>query len=57
LNQHEIKQMARANGEFVDTPRYVHVVQGGGFDYTLLLVARWFRRRVLRRSSDETAGG
>jgi len=50
--EHEIKELARANGQFADSPRQRHrSARGGGRDYTTLRVARWIRRRFARNAA------
>ena len=51
--QGDPERVARANNQYLDEPtdRTPRVPQGGDFDYTILLAARWFRRRILRRGS------
>ena len=49
IEEHEIKELARANGQFADSRRQRHhSARGGGLDCTILRVARWIRRRFAR---------
>ena len=51
LAEHETIQSARKHGHYLDEPtrRSLHAAHGGGFTHMVLRIARWFRRRMLRR--------